>query len=194
LLLLIVTLVFGENLLLSNTINHNSVANSGSGNSDQQSLRIVNVWSHDGSPISGTPPTPTEKNVFLTTENIYVVIKTTGIGGKKVRIYIVENEAWKNKTVLVDVSGGYEEIEIVATESPQYHGPILVWKAPLTVGRYDIVVDENLNGERDPGEKVDDSDVIWGVFVIHEIPLGTLMTMMASLLATATYRKFKRLK
>ena len=43
-------------------------------------LKIVNVWSHDGSPISPSPPTPPEKDVFLPQENIYAVIKTVGIG------------------------------------------------------------------------------------------------------------------
>lgn len=177
-------------------VNHRSSTNSTSNpngpDSNSPSIRIVNVWSHDGSPISPEPPTPPEKDPFLPSENIYAVIKTTGVGSITVRIYIVQNDSWKNNVTMVDVSpDGYNEVTIVATTTPQYHGPFLIWSAPLTIGNYDIIVDENLNGIRDPGEKVDDSNVVPGVFVISDLPLGSLMATVASFVAMAVFSKHR---
>lgn len=179
-----------------NRANHVSSMNSTNNLSPDSKLppfHIVNVWSHDSSPISPEPPTPPEKDTFLPSENIYAVIKTTGIGSLTVRIYIVENEAWKNGASMVDVSNdGYNEITIIATQSPQYHGPFLIWESSLKIGQYDIVVDENLNGIRDPGEKVDDSDVVPGVFVIPDLA-STLMGLTAFGSACGLYYLRKRL-
>jgi hypothetical protein len=177
-----------------NGVNHNSSKNPNENSNGLDGIsshfEIVNVWSHDGSPISPGPPTPPEKDTFLPQEDIYVVIKTKGTGQKTVRIYIVENESWKNNATMSDVSSdGYNEVIINATQSPQYHGPYRIWKAPLTVGSYDIVVDENLNGIRDPGEKVDDSAVVPGVFVIPDLPLGSLMAIVASFVAMVVFSK-----
>ena len=131
---------------------------------------------------------PPEKNVYLPNEDVYAVIKTTGKGSKKVRIYIVENEGWKNGEPMDDVSGGPEEVTLTG-DGPKIHEPILIWAAPLNIGEYDIVVDENRNGKRDPGEKVVDSEVTAGLFVVPEFPIGTLTAIVASLLAAASLMK-----
>lgn len=195
--ILIVTANIGIAFALSR-VNHKGPNNTNS-NDNLNSLdnkphhfEIVNVWSHDGSPISPNPPTPPEKDTFLPNEDIYAVIKTTGIGSKTVRIYIVQNDSWKHGAPMADVSSdGYNEVTIVATSSPQYHGPFLIWKAPLIIGNYDIVVDENLNGIRDPGEKVDESDVVPGVFVISDV-MSTLMGLTAFGSASGLYYLRKR--
>jgi hypothetical protein len=55
-------------------------------------------------------------------------------------------------------------------------------------GKYDIIVDVNMNGRYDQGvDAIDDNDikVTAGFFVIPEIPLGTItaiISMMAGLL------------
>ncbi|MEM2152391.1 MAG: SdrD B-like domain-containing protein [Candidatus Bathyarchaeia archaeon] len=130
---------------------------------------------------------PPEKNIFLTNENVYCVIKTTGIGSKTVRIYVTYNDAWKdgqNPPSLNDVSGGHEEITITATESPQIHGPFLIWSAPTTLGQYDIVVDEDCDGVRDPGEKVDNSEADPG-FIIQETPTSPAEVPSISIVKSA---------
>lgn len=194
--ILIVALSIGITFAL-NGLNHGSDKNSNENPSglggNPPPFNIVMVWSHDGSPISPNPPTPPSKNIFLPHENIYAVIKTTGLGSKTIRIYIVANDSWRDGASLVDVShDGYNEVTIHATTNPQYHGPFLIWETPLTIGNYDIVVDENLNGIRDPGEKVDDSDVDPGVFVIPDLPLGSLMAIVASFVAMAVFSKHAR--
>lgn len=60
---------------------------------------------------------------------------------------------------MIDVSSdGYNIVTLSHPGPTTIHGPYLIWAAPTTAGSYDIVVDEDLDGYRDPGEKVDDSD------------------------------------
>jgi len=142
--------------------------------SNSNGLQIAFVKSCDSEGV--------EKDVFLHSDDVYVVIKTTGTGSMTVHIYLVENEAWKEGTPMSDFTGGVEEISL-SGDGPTVHGPFLIWSHDLAPGEYDIVVDENNNGIGDPGEKVDNSDVIAGIFVIPE--LGTLMVMVASFGAMA---------
>lgn len=194
--ILIIALIIGIVIALNgkkhNSKNQDLTFNTLDNNSKE--FKIANVWSHDGSPISPNPPTPPEKNTFLPTENIYAVIKTTGTGSITVRIYIVENEAWKEGALMNDVSpDGYNEVTITATQNPQYHGPFLVWEHPLEIGQYDIVVDEDLDGIRDPGEKVDDSNIAPGVFVVPDLT-STLTGFTAFISAYGLYSLRKRKK
>jgi hypothetical protein len=112
------------------------------------------------------------------------------------RIYIVYDNEWMTvggvTPPLTDRSDGYEtqSLYVDPTNSsliPMWTEPILIWShipTPLVPGQYDIVLDENHNGYRDPSEHVDDSDeFIVGFFVVPELPLGTLMAVMASMAA-----------
>ena len=63
----------------------------------------------------------------------------------------------------------------------------LVWPAPLTAGVYDLVADVDQDGVYTMGV-----DALWdngatvkltGIFVIQELPLGTLMALVACLAA-----------
>jgi len=113
---------------------------------------LITAWVKSWGPLTY----PQEKDNFLDNENVYAMIKTTGRGSKTVRIYVVENEAWKNGVPLVDVSG--DDYNVVTLAGAGEHGPFLIWQAPTMPGGYDIVVDEDNDGIRDPGEKVDDSN------------------------------------
>jgi len=115
---------------------------------------------------------PPEKDSFLTTENVYAIIKTTGpTFTKTVRIYVTFNDAWQptGQVAMTDVSSdGYNTVVLSHPGPPTDHGPYLIWSAPPTPGDYDIVVDEDLNGIRDPGEHVDDSGTGPG-FTVTEV-------------------------
>jgi len=124
---------------------------------------------------SSGPSYPPEKNSFLTTEDVYAYIHTAGgTGTMTVRIYVTDNDAWKSGVSLVDKSGGYETKTLVATTNPAYFGPYLIWSHPTTAGSYDIVVDENQNGIRDPGESVDDSGTGPGFTVTAVVVTATV--------------------
>lgn len=116
-----------------------------------------------------------KKEIFLVQDDMYVRIKTSGHGSLTVRIYVVENSNWQGGEQLIDVSdNGYDEYTF--TSSGWY--VIKVWSRPLKVGEYDIIVDEDLDGIYDPQEKCDITGVRPGVFVIPELPLGSLMAVM----------------
>ena len=87
-----------------------------------------------------------------------------------------------------DVSGRPDPVTLTG-DGPTIHEPFLIWKHPLNIGEYDIVVDEDQDGIRDPGEKVVDSDVTAGLFVVPEFPIGTLTAIVAPLLAAACLMK-----
>jgi len=123
-----------------------------------------------------------EKNTFLPGEDVYCKIHITqgSTPLTDVRIYIVYNGEWTG--VLTDRSDGYETVTLTPSNPPEYLGPFKIWSNPLTPGQYDIVVDANHNGMYDCGEAVD-SPFCVGFFVVPELPLGTLMAIMASMAA-----------
>jgi len=126
-----------------------------------------------------------EKNTFLPSEDVYCKIWPYIFQPTDVRIYIVYNneESWGG--ALTDRSDGYENVTL--TPSPGYLGPFKIWSNPLTPGGYDIVVDMNHNGIYDDGDMfmVDSGHGCFdvGFFVVPELPLGTLMAVMASMAA-----------
>jgi hypothetical protein len=144
---------------------------------------VDHVWSWSTGDSTGI-----EKNTFLPSDDVYCKIKISkGDVPIKVTIYIVYNNEW-NKTgptppQLIDRSGGNETVILTPDSQHATDHFVKIWSGPLTPGEYDIVVDENLNGVRDPGEAVDLSSVDVGFFVVPELPLGTLMAIMASMAA-----------
>ena len=117
--------------------------------------------------VKSSDSTGREKNTFSTDEDVYVVIKTSGSGSITVRIYVVNDPATHGP--LTDVGDGYETVTLSGSGE---HGPFLIWKAPLKEGKYDIVVDENQNGEYDPGEKIDSSKGIG--FTVTVAPFASI--------------------
>jgi hypothetical protein len=102
-----------------------------------------------------------------------------------VRIYIVFDGDYQKDQQLTDRSGGHETVTLTSTSnSPEWFLiPDPIWSHPLTPGQYDIVVDVHDTGYFDPGkDKIDDSATV-GFFVVPELPLGTLMAVMASMAA-----------
>jgi len=128
----------------------------------------------------------TEKNTFLPSEDVYCKIWYPCLQPMDVRIYIVyhNEESWGG--ALTDRSDGYETVTIPSNPGG-YLGPFKIWSNPLTPGGYDIVVDVNGNGIYDDGDMfmVDSGHGCFdvGFFVVPELPLGTLMAVMASMAA-----------
>jgi len=135
--------------------------------------------------VKSTDAAGVEKDVFMVGEDVYCIIKTVHAGTLTVDVYVVYNDEWHGGGVMTDRGDGYDTITLTSAGPNEVHGPFLIWSAPLKVGDYDIVVDQNQNGVRDPGEKVDSSCVDPGFLVIPELPLGTLMAMVASFGAMA---------
>jgi len=71
---------------------------------------------------------------------------------------------------------------------------IIVWNAPLTTGKFDILVDVNRNGKYDPGiDVLDDNDIVTaGFFVIPEYAFGTILALASCFTAFGAFRLSKR--
>ncbi|MEA1866326.1 MAG: hypothetical protein U9N46_14270 [Euryarchaeota archaeon] len=98
---------------------------------------------------SSAPPTTTSSSAtgapkyrYRTNEDVYAA----GSGftpGTSVDIYVVLDQDWNDgDQIPADVTGAVETVPVNDGDV----GPVLVWHAPLTPGRYDIVIDANQNG------------------------------------------------
>lgn len=95
----------------------------------------------------------TEKNVFDLSENVYCYAGNLP-ANTKVKIYVADNkDDWKIGDSLTDVSGG--AVPVTTNSSGGIWPSVNIWSSPLTVGKYDIVVDMDKDGYLDEGEPID---------------------------------------
>lgn len=108
-------------------------------------------------------------------------------------IYVVEDDTWSdNKPIPARVPG---TVTTVSSDALGNIPPTPVWTAPLTPGKYDIIVDVNKNGFYDEGiDALDDNDieVTAGFFVIPEYLIGTILGLVGCFAALAVFRISKR--
>ena len=138
------------------------------------------IWSSDsfGNPI----------DVFEPNEAVYVTVTATG---QTVTLYIVADKSvWNDGDALLDVSGG---AEIMTLNIGPENQTIQIWAPPLKVGDYDIVMDANNNGVLDTGD-IADSIRIPDFFVVPEVPFGTAMIFIATIMALASFAGFRRFR
>jgi len=84
---------------------------------------------------------------------------------------VVPDDSWINgQDIPADVSGGFDTVfvNLAGAFGPP---PPVVWPAPLTPGRYDVVFDANQNRTFDAGDGVDDAVKGTG-FVVQSVPVG----------------------
>jgi len=127
----------------------------------------------------------TEKDSFLTTEDVYAYIKSTGTGSKTVDIYVEKNRDWDDGDSLTGADKITKTTQTLTGSSTTYHGPYLVWSATLTAGDYDIIIDWNQNGKFDSGEKGDDTGHHEG-FTVTAAPPSTVSITVTSSPATGS--------
>ncbi len=143
-----------------------------------------------------------DKYTFTTAEDVYIYFRTTGTGSITVDVYVTYDDEWvktgPTAPTLVDRGDGMDTITLTATSSPAVLGPFKIWSAPLTSGQFDIIVDENRNGVRDPSEVVWISSEDPGIYVIPkpptpvpEFPFGTALVPLIAI-STTTYLLKKR--
>jgi hypothetical protein len=83
----------------------------------------------------------------------------------------------------------------VSSDSSGNIPPTAVWSGPLTLGKYDVVVDVNGNGVYDEVvDALDDNDVevTAGFFVIPEFLFGTILGLLGCFAAFGVFRVSKR--
>lgn len=117
------------------------------------------------------------RDAFLTTENVFVGVDPyvhPGYVGMTGDVYIVADKTdadWSVDNTLVDVTGYVESVNIQPGACANYYST-LAWSAPLTLGKYDVVLDFNNNGLYDPGDLIDALDPIG--FTVSEVRVNSI--------------------
>jgi hypothetical protein len=134
----------------------------------------------------------TKKDTFLTGETVYVKGSGFVVPGATFALYVVSDVTWiEGMSIPSRIAG------TVTTVTSDVAGNIpvtMVWSPPLTLGKYDIVVDVNGNGKYDAGvDALDDNDIVTGGFlVIPEYLLGTILGLSGCFAALGTCYFSKR--
>lgn len=138
-------------------------------------------------------PTGTiEINEFLPSESIYA--KGSGMWpNARYRIYII-----KDTTIYIGMAIPAPVVATVdvTTDGSGRFSAELIWPAPTTPGRYDIIadcLDYGQVGVYDCADAIDDEEILVtaGFFVIPETSLGTIAVILAG--STAILSKRKRI-
>lgn len=89
------------------------------------------------------------KRDFYQNDTVYITSDCIFNASKSYKVYIVNNNGtWRNQTSLLDASGGPKN---VTTNVSGCFNRVDVWKWPLTIGTYDLVVDVDGDGVYDAG-------------------------------------------
>ncbi len=118
------------------------------------------------------------RDSFLTTENVFVGVDPyvhPSYIGQTAHIYIVADKTdaqWIADTTLTDVTGTIESVNIQPGGCANAYSR-LAWAAPLVPGKYDVVLDFNVNGVYDHGVDLIDSLDASG-FVVSEVRVESI--------------------
>ena len=125
------------------------------------SAQSSNPWAADSS--------GKEKNVFLTTESVYLASYTVcyAEGGASFDMYIIESKNLSSGDSLSDVRGSPQ---LIRTDSKGFIATTKIW-SNITEGVYKIVLDCNNNKKYDSGEPVDSINAAG--FSVGQIGTGT---------------------
>jgi len=144
-----------------------------------------------GTIITLRDPSGTEEiNAFLPNDNVYL----KGLGMPKnhrYRIYIIEDV-----TIVQDmhIPSNVTTTTKITTDENGTFAPTLIWSAPLTPGRYDIItdsLDSGVQGRYDSPDAIDDGEihVTAGFFVVSETSMGTIAALLASFAVTLAIKQ-----
>ena len=111
------------------------------------------------------------KNTFYTNETVYITSPDAILtNSSEVWVYIVSNsDSWSNGTSLTDVSTGRK---LLTTNSTGYLQTLVIWNPPLTVGKYDAVVDIGRDGQYNTNDVLDNATAVG--FEVTDVPTPTL--------------------
>jgi hypothetical protein len=137
----------------------------------------------------------TDKDTFTVGQPVYVY----GSGypqANTYNLYIVNDiNDWSSITnIPADVRGAPTTVQTDSSGQiiPKPPNPPAVW-TPTSVGKYDIIVDVNNNGEYNAGiDAVDGLDIgTTGLFVIPEYALGTIIAVAVCFIGAVVYKRFR---
>jgi hypothetical protein len=150
-------------------------------------------------------PTVSFRNLEGTWDDTFLVYQTVYVEGTgytpeaDYAIYIVPHQEWVDGEAIPEAVTG--TASTITSDADGNVPATVVWESYLTVGEYDAVVDVNDNGVYDAETDVTDemrvryalglqsSKPSESVFVTPEIPFGTIMGVLAFLIALGIYYK-----
>ncbi|HVP26230.1 MAG TPA: hypothetical protein VMT26_01005, partial [Candidatus Bathyarchaeia archaeon] len=134
-----------------------------------------------------------QKDTFNLTDNVYV----NGSGyapSTTYNIYLVSDVAmWSDGMVIPSRVTG--TVTTITSNNAGRILPATVWNSPLTLGKYDIIVDVNGNGKYDAGiDALDNNDVqvTAGFVVIPEYTIGTILALAGYVVALSVFQRARR--
>jgi hypothetical protein len=133
------------------------------------------------------------KDTFNLTDNVYV----NGSGyapSATYNIYVVNDvTTWSDGMAIPSHVTG--TVTTITSNNAGRILPTAVWNSPLTLGKYDIIVDVNGNGKYDAGiDALDNSDVqvTAGFVVIPEYTIGTILVLAGCVVALSVFQRVRR--
>lgn len=132
-----------------------------------------------------------KKDCFYPDENVYI----TGSGFAPCtafNIYVVVDTTWCDQMSIPSPVVG--PATTVSSDASGNILPTILWQAPLTTGKYDIVIDVDGDCKYDKDiDCLDDNDiqVTAGFFVIPDFVLGTIMSLTGCFAAFVVFRMLK---
>lgn len=141
--------------------------------------------------IESCNPSGSKKDVFSLGETVY--LNGSGYSSStSYDLYIVEDvEPWTNGLLIP--ARVADTLTTVSSDPSGNILPTAVWGNPQTVGRYDIIVDVNGNGQYDADiDALDDNDVeVTAGFIVPEFSSILLIFIVATLLSAILLKKRK---
>jgi len=148
--------------------------------------------------LTASPPATVEstdsagntKDTFGPTETVYII----GSGyspSTTYDLYVVSDVISWSSGMTIPSSFPGTQTSVTTDSNGDIPTGTAAWSIPV-LGKYDIVIDVNGNGQYDPCiDALDDSDieVTAGLNVIPEVPLGTVTVLLTALAALVVYKK-----
>ena len=137
--------------------------------------------------IESCDSTGTKKDTFVLSDKVYA----TGTGyypNTTYDVYLVEDVTWVDGMAIPPRVPG--TATSISSDASGNVPATLLWSDPLVPGKYDIVVDFDSDGlYYTESDALDDNDieVTAGFFAIPEVPLGTLMASLATIIGLICY-------
>lgn len=98
----------------------------------------------DYTPDVTGPTGGSTKDKYRTNEDVYVA-GSGFLPDSDVDVYIVNDRAWSDGEEI----GAYVEMDTFTADGDGNIGPVVIWSAPLRVGKYDVVFDAYQDGDYD---------------------------------------------
>jgi len=153
---------------------------------------LMKPWTPIPSVIETCNSSGAKKDSFIPGETVY--INGTGFAPSTTyNMYVVSDVTWTDgMPIPARISGTTTSV----TSDPSGNiPPTVAWQQPLNIGKFDVLIDVNDNGNYDAGvDALDDNDIVntAGLLIIPEYWLGTILGLAGCFAAFGAFHTTKR--